>query len=97
MLLFGSEVDKAHLRVSAAIAVLRLSIRWDSCVTLQLFHLTLRTAQVIAFALSISFICMAETDIVDEIVCPLQWSYPFGYFDWITVPLFECLNNFSYD
>ncbi|GLJ13664.1 hypothetical protein SUGI_0217810 [Cryptomeria japonica] len=41
----SSKVDKAHLRLAAAIAVLRLSMQWDSCVSPQLFHLTLRTAQ----------------------------------------------------
>lgn len=67
MLLFGSEVDKAHLRLSAATAVLRLSMRWDSCVTPQLFHLTLQTTQVNDCALSI-FLFVWLTDIVDEIM-----------------------------
>ncbi|KAH9314048.1 hypothetical protein KI387_022675, partial [Taxus chinensis] len=41
----SSKVDKAHLRLASATAVLRLSMQWDSHVTPQLFHLTLRAAQ----------------------------------------------------
>eukprot|EP01018_Ginkgo_biloba_P037003 Gb_06732 [translate_table: standard] len=41
----SSTVDKAHLRLAAAKAVLRLSRQWDSHVTPQLFHLTLRIGQ----------------------------------------------------
>ncbi|OMO64698.1 Armadillo-like helical [Corchorus olitorius] len=38
----SSSVDKAHLRLAAAKAVLRLSRNWDHKIPLDIFHLTLR-------------------------------------------------------
>lgn len=54
ILLFGeistdigsSPVDKAHLKLAAAKAVLRLSRHWDDKIPLDLFHLTLRTSEI---------------------------------------------------
>ncbi|XP_011628282.1 sister chromatid cohesion protein PDS5 homolog A isoform X1 [Amborella trichopoda] len=41
----SSEVDKAHLRLASAKAVLRLSKHWDHIIPVDVFHLVLRTAQ----------------------------------------------------
>ena len=41
-----SAVDKAHLRLAAAKAVLRLSKQWDHKVPVDVFYLTLRISQV---------------------------------------------------
>ncbi|GMI64562.1 hypothetical protein like AT5G47690 [Hibiscus trionum] len=45
----SSSVDKAHLRLAAAKAVLRLSRNWDHKISLNVFHLTLRTPEMISF------------------------------------------------
>ncbi|XP_007026378.2 PREDICTED: sister chromatid cohesion protein PDS5 homolog A isoform X2 [Theobroma cacao] len=42
----SSSVDKAHLRLAAAKAVLRLSRTWDHKIPLDVFHLTLRTPEI---------------------------------------------------
>ncbi|XP_038690339.1 sister chromatid cohesion protein PDS5 homolog A-like isoform X1 [Tripterygium wilfordii] len=42
----SSPIDKAHLRLAAAKAVLRLSRYWDSKVPVDVFHLTLRTPEI---------------------------------------------------
>ncbi|KAK3010031.1 hypothetical protein RJ639_010994, partial [Escallonia herrerae] len=42
----SSSVDKAHLRLSSAKAVLRLSKHWDHKIPIDVFHLTLRTSEV---------------------------------------------------
>jgi sister chromatid cohesion protein PDS5 len=42
-----SAVDKAHLRLAAAKAVLRLSRQWDHKVPVDVFYLTIRISQVI--------------------------------------------------
>lgn len=41
-----SYVDKAHLRLAAAKAVLRLSKHWDHKIPVDLFYLTLKTLEV---------------------------------------------------
>lgn len=41
-----SSVDKAHLRLAAAKAVLRLSRNWDHKIPVDVFYLTLRTPEV---------------------------------------------------
>ncbi|XAR65765.1 hypothetical protein NMG60_11010002 [Bertholletia excelsa] len=41
----SSPVDKAHLRLAAAKAVLRLSRHWDHKIPVDLFYLTLRTSE----------------------------------------------------
>lgn len=41
-----SSVDKAHLRLASAKAVLRLSRLWDHKIPVDIFHLTLRTSEV---------------------------------------------------
>jgi hypothetical protein len=41
-----STIDKAHLRLAAAKAVLRLSRQWDHKVPVDVFYLTLRISQV---------------------------------------------------
>lgn len=41
-----SPVDKAHLRLASAKAILRLSKLWDTEIPLDIFHLTLRTSEV---------------------------------------------------
>lgn len=41
-----SPSDKAHLRLAAAKAVLRLSRQWDHKVPVDVFYLTLRISQV---------------------------------------------------
>jgi hypothetical protein len=41
-----SAADKAHLRLAAAKAVLRLSKQWDHKVPVDVFYLTLRISQV---------------------------------------------------
>ncbi|XP_034898204.1 sister chromatid cohesion protein PDS5 homolog A isoform X1 [Populus alba] len=54
ILLFGeiskdiesSSVDKAHLRLASAKAVLRLSKHWDHKISVDLLHLTLRTPEI---------------------------------------------------
>ncbi|KDP35518.1 hypothetical protein JCGZ_08956 [Jatropha curcas] len=54
VLLFGeiskdiesSSVDKAHLRLASAKAVLRLSKHWDHKIPVDVFHLTLRTPEI---------------------------------------------------
>ncbi|GFY91653.1 binding protein [Actinidia rufa] len=42
----SSPVDKAHLRLAAAKAVLRLSKHWDHKIPVNLFYLTLRTLEI---------------------------------------------------
>ncbi|GMJ14118.1 hypothetical protein like AT5G47690 [Hibiscus trionum] len=42
----SSLVDKAHLRLAAAKAVLRLSRNWDQKIPVDIFYLTLRTAEI---------------------------------------------------
>lgn len=44
-----SFVDKAHLRLASAKAVLRLSKYWDDKIPVDIFHLTLRTSEVDSF------------------------------------------------
>lgn len=42
----SSLVDKAHLRLASAKAVLRLSRQWDHKIPVDVFHLTLRTPEI---------------------------------------------------
>ncbi|XP_062162943.1 sister chromatid cohesion protein PDS5 homolog A [Alnus glutinosa] len=42
----SSFVDKAHLRLASAKAVLRLSKYWDDKIPVDIFHLTLRTSEI---------------------------------------------------
>ncbi|KAF8117115.1 hypothetical protein N665_0012s0121 [Sinapis alba] len=42
----SSFVDKAHLKLSAAKAVLRLSRHWDNKIPIDIFHLTLKTPEI---------------------------------------------------
>ncbi|KAL2341418.1 hypothetical protein Fmac_009358 [Flemingia macrophylla] len=42
----SSSVDKAHLRLAAAKAVLRLSRLWDHKIPVDIFHLTLRATEI---------------------------------------------------
>ncbi|CAN8245665.1 unnamed protein product [Cochlearia groenlandica] len=42
----SSFVDKAHLRLAAAKAVLRLSRHWDDRIPIDIFHLTLKTPEI---------------------------------------------------
>ncbi|KAF3451892.1 hypothetical protein FNV43_RR07988 [Rhamnella rubrinervis] len=42
----SSSVDKAHLRLASAKAVLRLSKHWDHKIPVDLFYLTLRTSEI---------------------------------------------------
>ncbi|XP_024047866.1 sister chromatid cohesion protein PDS5 homolog A isoform X1 [Citrus clementina] len=42
----SSSVDKAHLRLASAKAVLRLSRQWDHKIPVDVFHLTLRTPEI---------------------------------------------------
>ncbi|XP_010538450.1 PREDICTED: sister chromatid cohesion protein PDS5 homolog A-A-like isoform X2 [Tarenaya hassleriana] len=42
----SSPVDKAHLRLAAAKAVLRLSRHWDDKIPIDVFHLTLKTPEI---------------------------------------------------
>ncbi|GAV59827.1 hypothetical protein CFOL_v3_03358 [Cephalotus follicularis] len=42
----SSSVDKAHLRVASAKAILRLSRQWDQKIPVDIFHLTLRTPEI---------------------------------------------------
>ncbi|GMN36667.1 hypothetical protein TIFTF001_006193 [Ficus carica] len=42
----SSSVDKAHLRLASAKAVLRLSKVWDDKIPLDIFYLTLRTSEI---------------------------------------------------
>ncbi|RYR76067.1 hypothetical protein Ahy_A01g000658 isoform A [Arachis hypogaea] len=42
----SSSVDKAHLKLAAAKAVLRLSRLWDHKIPVNLFHLTLRVSEI---------------------------------------------------
>ncbi|KAL5574829.1 hypothetical protein UlMin_016528 [Ulmus minor] len=42
----SSSVDKAHLRLASAKAVLRLSKHWDHKIPVDVFHLTLRTSEI---------------------------------------------------
>ncbi|XP_019425447.1 PREDICTED: sister chromatid cohesion protein PDS5 homolog A-A-like isoform X1 [Lupinus angustifolius] len=44
--LHSSSVDKAHLRLASAKAVLRLSRLWDHKIPADIFHLTLRTSEI---------------------------------------------------
>ncbi|KAL4585339.1 hypothetical protein LXL04_009957 [Taraxacum kok-saghyz] len=41
----SSSVDKAHLKLASAKAIIRLSKHWDKKIPVDLFHLTLRTSQ----------------------------------------------------
>ncbi|KAF6148387.1 hypothetical protein GIB67_036602 [Kingdonia uniflora] len=43
----SSPVDKAHMRLVSAKAVLRLSKDWDHKIPIDIFHLTLRTSEII--------------------------------------------------
>lgn len=45
-LAFCSSVDKAHLRLAAAKAMLRLSKHWDHKIPVDIFYLTLGTSEV---------------------------------------------------
>ncbi|KAD4982238.1 hypothetical protein E3N88_18909 [Mikania micrantha] len=42
----SSSVDKAHLKLASAKAVIRLSKHWDKKIPIDIFHLTLRTSEV---------------------------------------------------
>ncbi|KAK7292494.1 hypothetical protein RIF29_08275 [Crotalaria pallida] len=42
----SSSVDKAHLRLASAKAVLRLSRLWDHKISVDIFHLTLRASEI---------------------------------------------------
>ena len=42
----SSSVDKAHLKLAAAKAVLRLSKYWEHKIPVDVFYLTLRTSEV---------------------------------------------------
>uniref|UniRef100_A0A1J3FJR8 Sister chromatid cohesion protein PDS5-like protein B n=1 Tax=Noccaea caerulescens TaxID=107243 RepID=A0A1J3FJR8_NOCCA len=42
----SSSVDKAHLKLAAAKAVLRLSRHWDEKIPIDIFHLTLKTPEL---------------------------------------------------
>ncbi|XP_027333272.1 sister chromatid cohesion protein PDS5 homolog A-like isoform X2 [Abrus precatorius] len=42
----SNSVDKAHLKLASAKAVLRLSRLWDHKITIDLFHLTLRASEI---------------------------------------------------
>lgn len=46
--MFCSAVDKAHLRLASAQAVLRLSRQWDHKIPPDLFYLTLRVSEVLS-------------------------------------------------
>lgn len=39
-------MDKAHLKLASAKAIIRLSKHWDKKIPIELFHLTLRTSEV---------------------------------------------------
>ncbi|XP_010252783.1 PREDICTED: sister chromatid cohesion protein PDS5 homolog B [Nelumbo nucifera] len=43
----SSPVDKAHLKLASAKAVLRLSKHWDHKIPIDVFHLTLKTSEVL--------------------------------------------------
>jgi len=45
-MLVCSPVDKAHLKLASAKAVIRLSRLWDQYIPVDLFHLTLWVTQV---------------------------------------------------
>nr|ABC94594.1 AF-4 domain containing protein-like protein [Oryza sativa Indica Group] len=47
--MISSTIDKAHLRLAAAKAVLRLSRQWDHKVPVDVFYLTLRISQIYGF------------------------------------------------
>ncbi|KAJ7967846.1 sister chromatid cohesion protein PDS5-like A-A-like [Quillaja saponaria] len=42
----SSSVDKVHLRLASAKAVLRMSRQWDHKIPIDIFHLTLRTSEI---------------------------------------------------
>ncbi|CAH8388720.1 unnamed protein product [Eruca vesicaria subsp. sativa] len=42
----SSSVDKAHLKLAAAKAVIRLSRHWDDKIPIDIFHLTLKTSEI---------------------------------------------------
>ncbi|KAL5769361.1 hypothetical protein ACOSQ2_016144 [Xanthoceras sorbifolium] len=42
----SSSVDKAHLRLASAKAILRLSKHWDHKIPVDIFHLTIRTPEI---------------------------------------------------
>ncbi|XP_010441422.1 PREDICTED: sister chromatid cohesion protein PDS5 homolog A isoform X6 [Camelina sativa] len=42
----SSSVDKAHLKLAAGKAVLRLSRHWDDRIPIEIFHLTLKTPEI---------------------------------------------------
>ncbi|KAM0049108.1 putative sister chromatid cohesion protein Pds5 [Helianthus debilis subsp. tardiflorus] len=42
----SSSVDKAHLKLASAKAIIRLSKHWDKKIPIDLFHLTMRTSEV---------------------------------------------------
>ncbi|KAK6932870.1 hypothetical protein RJ641_002494 [Dillenia turbinata] len=44
--IISSSVDKAHLKLASAKAVLRLSKHWDHKIPVDIFHLTLRTSEI---------------------------------------------------
>lgn len=46
---YCSSVDKAHLKLASAKAVLRLSKHWDQKIPVDVFHLTIRTPEVKLF------------------------------------------------
>lgn len=50
-----SSVDKAHLKLATAKAVLRLSRHWDDKIPVDIFHLTLKTPEVPSFSLVFRF------------------------------------------
>lgn len=52
-----SSVDKAHLRLASAKAVLRLSRLWDHKIPVDIFHLTLRVTEVRSSFCILNFLC----------------------------------------
>lgn len=56
-----SSVDKAHLKLAAAKAVLRLSRHWDDKIPVDVFHLTLKTPEVLSFNLFFSIYTLSQS------------------------------------
>lgn len=71
-----SSVDKAHLRLVAAKAVLRLSRNWDDKIPIEIFHLTLKTPEVppVTFIFHSHFPSNPSSDLSSILTCFLNLS-----------------------
>ncbi|KAF6145104.1 hypothetical protein GIB67_013455 [Kingdonia uniflora] len=66
----SSSVDRAHMRLASAKAVLRLSKDWDHKIPIDVFHLTLRTSEIIDSQVKKLFLGKVRQYIKDRLLDP---------------------------